>query len=96
MNGVVKAAVQEPPKQENSGVLNKNTGFPEPLSHREFSLPPVLLPACPPLGLPDAPSRILSILKARVHTASQPNYRLLLLRIYEPFFFFFLSLKLSR
>jgi len=32
MTGAVKAAVQEPPKQESSGLLNTDTGFPEPLS----------------------------------------------------------------
>jgi hypothetical protein len=43
MNRGIKAAVQKPPKQETGGVLNKNTGFPEPLSHREFSLTPAPL-----------------------------------------------------
>jgi len=33
MNKGIKAAVQKPPKQETGGLLNKNTGFPEPLSH---------------------------------------------------------------
>ena len=38
MNGVIKAVVQAPPKIEAGGVLNKDTGFPEPLSPCELIL----------------------------------------------------------